>query len=189
LSPAVHIKLSTAEHIRSHHFSLSPSNLLLLPFTACCTAPTSHSMAGETDQILHVVDEPIISESKSDSRMESDVLATSSSSNMAAAKMADNTTPEMVDYWKKKMVTEANRKAYHSFGWVNGGLESSVHIVEYPIVDGTTMVCFESHRVAGLGLPPSKFLVAMMCHLWCELVHFNPNTIAALSCFTMLCEC
>jgi hypothetical protein len=55
-------------------------------------------MAGETNQILHVVDEPIISESKSDSRMESDVLATSSSSNMAAAKMADNTTPEMVDY-------------------------------------------------------------------------------------------
>jgi hypothetical protein len=28
-----------------------------------------------------------------------------------------------------------------------------------------------------------------MNYLSCELVHFNPNAIAALSCFTMLCEC
>jgi hypothetical protein len=28
-----------------------------------------------------------------------------------------------------------------------------------------------------------------MSHLGCELVHFNPNVIAALSCFMMLCEC
>jgi hypothetical protein len=27
-----------------------------------------------------------------------------------------------------------------------------------------------------------------MNYLGCELVHFNPNTIAALSCFTILCE-
>jgi hypothetical protein len=67
-------------------------------FTACCTAPTSHSIIDETDQTLRVTDEPIINESKSDSGMESDVLAASSSSNMAAAKMADKTTLEMVDY-------------------------------------------------------------------------------------------
>jgi hypothetical protein len=54
-------------------------------------------MAGETDQTLNVADEPIVNESKSDSGMESDVLVMSSS-NMAAAKMADKTTPEMVDY-------------------------------------------------------------------------------------------
>jgi hypothetical protein len=28
-----------------------------------------------------------------------------------------------------------------------------------------------------------------MHYLGCELVHFNPNAIIALSCFTMLCEC
>jgi hypothetical protein len=87
------------------------------------------------------------------------------------------------------MITKVDRQACHSFSWLNGGLESSVHTVEYPIVDGTTVVCFESHLVAGLGLPPSKFLVAVISHLGCELVHFNPSVIVALSYFTMLCVC
>jgi hypothetical protein len=43
--------------------------------------------------------------------------------------------------------------------------------------------------VAGLGLPPSKVLYAIMNFLGCELVQFNPNAIAALNCFAMLCEC
>jgi hypothetical protein len=51
------------------------------------------------------------------------------------------------------------------------------------------VVCFESHLVVGLGLPPSKFLVVIMNFLRCELVHFNLNAIATLSCFMMLCEC
>jgi hypothetical protein len=145
-------------------------------------------MAGEADQILHVTDEPVINKSKSDSEMESDVLVTSSSSNMTAAKMVDKTTPEMVDYWKKTTATEADHQAYHSFGRLNGGLESSVPTVKYPTVDGTTVVCFESHLITGLGLPPSKFLVAVMSHLGCELLHLNLNAIASLSCFMMLCE-
>jgi hypothetical protein len=61
--------------------------------------------------------------------------------------------------------------------------------MKYPTVYDTTVVCFESHLVAGLGPPHIKFLVAVMSHPGCEVVHFNPNTIAALSCFTMLCEC
>jgi hypothetical protein len=56
-------------------------------------------------------------------------------------------------------------------------------------VDGSTVVCFESHLVAGLDLPPSKILIAIINFLGCELVHLNPNAIVALSCFTMLCEC
>jgi hypothetical protein len=56
------------------------------------------------------------------------------------------------------------------------------------MVDGSIVVRFELHLIAGLSLPPSKFLVAMMKFLGCELVHLNPNVIAALSCFTMLCE-
>jgi hypothetical protein len=42
--------------------------------------------------------------------------------------------------------------------------------------------------IAGLGLPPSKFLSSIMNFLGCELLHFNPNAIAALSRFAMLCE-
>jgi hypothetical protein len=61
--------------------------------------------------------------------------------------------------------------------------------VDFLTVDDTVVVCFESHLVTRLGLTPSKFLIAVMSHLGCELVHFNPNAIVALSCFTMLCEC
>jgi hypothetical protein len=142
-------------------------------------------MASETDQILLVVDEPIVNESKSHSGMESDILMTPSSFNMVAAKMADKATHEMVDYWKKMTVIKADHKAYHSFGWLNGGLESSVPIVEYLIEDDTIVVCFESHLSVVLGPLPSKFLVAVMSHLWCELIHFNPNTIATLSCISI----
>jgi hypothetical protein len=57
------------------------------------------------------------------------------------------------------------------------------------MVHNSTVVCFESHLVAGLGLPPSKFLISIMNFLRCELIHLNPNTITALICFTILCEC
>jgi hypothetical protein len=70
-----------------------------------------------------------------------------------------------------------------------GNLISSIPEVDVPTNHGSTMICFDSHLVAGLGLPSNKFLVAIMNFLECELVHFNPNAIAALSCFTMLCEC
>jgi hypothetical protein len=86
------------------------------------------------------------------------------------------------------MITEADRKAYHSFGWLIDGLESIVPTVKCPMVDGTTVVCFESHLITGLGLPPSKFLVAVMGFLECELVHLNLNAIVTLSYFTKLCE-
>jgi hypothetical protein len=146
-------------------------------------------MAGETDHTVHVTDEPVVDENKSASRVKSDVPAVSSSSNVAIVKMANKTTPSMFDYWKKSMITEADHSAYHSAGWQCGGLESRVHEVDVPMVGGSIVVCFESHLVAGLGLPPSKFLVAIMNFLGCELVHMNPNAIVVFSCFTMLCEC
>jgi hypothetical protein len=86
-------------------------------------------------------------------------------------------------------ITEASFQAYHSTDWLTGGLESSVPEVDVPTIDGSTVVCFESHLVAGLGLLPNKFLVAIMNFLGCKLVHFNPNAIATLSCFTTPCEC
>jgi hypothetical protein len=121
--------------------------------------------------------------------MESDALATSSSTTLAAIKMTDNQIPEISDYCKKSNVPEANRQAYHDLNWLTGNLISSIPEVDIPTTHGSTVVCFESHLVAGLGLPPSKILVAIMNFLVCELVHFNPNVIVALSCFAMLCEC
>jgi hypothetical protein len=40
--------------------------------------------------------------------MESVIAAASSSSNVAAVKMAEKAIPGMVDYWKKTMVTETD---------------------------------------------------------------------------------
>jgi hypothetical protein len=146
-------------------------------------------MAGETDQTLHVAGDPIIDKNKSASMAESDVSAASSSSDMATMKMVDKTIPEMSDYWKKSMITDIDHLTYHSTGWLSGGLESLVPEVVIPMVDGSAVVCFESHLVAGLDLPPSKFLVAIMNFLGCELVYRNPNAIAALNSFAMLCKC
>jgi hypothetical protein len=188
LSPMVHIKLRATEHIKSHRFSLSTFQSFTPPFTTRCTTPTSHSMASEADQAHHVVDKLAADEGRSNSRTESDVPVTSSSATMATIKIADKTILDMSDYWKKSMITEADRKAYHSFGWLNDSLESSISEVIITTVDGSTIVYFESHLITGLDLPPSKFLVAVMNFLGCELVHLNPNSIAALSCFTMLCE-
>jgi hypothetical protein len=57
------------------------------------------------------------------------------------------------------------------------------------MVDNSIVVCFESHFIAGLGLPPSKFLVAILNFLRYELVHLHLNAITTLRCFTMLCKC
>jgi hypothetical protein len=108
---------------------------------------------------------------------------------MAAMMMANKTIPEMSGFWKKSTITEAYRLTYHSTSWLSGGLESLVPEVDVPTLDSYTVVCFDSHLVARLDLPPSKFFVAIMNFLGCELVDLKLNTIAALSYFTMLCEC
>jgi hypothetical protein len=53
----------------------------------------------------------------------------------------------------------------------------------------TNIVCFKSHLMCGLGLPPSNFLIPIMKFLGCELIHLHSNAIAALSCLSMLCKC
>jgi hypothetical protein len=95
----------------------------------------------------------------------------------------------MSDNWKKSTITDADCSTYHAASWMGVELEFNVPEVDIPTVDGSTMVYFESHLVVGPGLPPSKFLVAIMNFLGCELVHLNPNAITALSYFTMLREC
>jgi hypothetical protein len=124
-----------------------------------------------------------------DSRSESDVRVTSSSLTRGAALMADGKIPSLSDFFNKMMVMDSERQGYHDLGWLTGNLLSSIPEVDVPTVDGSFMLCFESHLIAGLGLPPGKFLVSIMNFLACSLIHFNPNALAALSSFTMLCEC
>jgi hypothetical protein len=97
--------------------------------------------------------------------------------------------PELSDFFKKTSINDGERQAYHERGWLTGNVISSVLEVHVPTIEGSIVICFESHLVAGLGLPPSKFLVTIMGYLNCELFHFNPNAISTLSTFVMLCEC
>jgi hypothetical protein len=71
---------------------------------------------------------------------------------------------------------------------LTGNLISFIPEVDVPTVEGSTVLCFESQLVAGLRLPPSKFLSSIINYLECSLVHLNPNTVSALTSFVMLCE-
>jgi hypothetical protein len=121
--------------------------------------------------------------------VESPAPVTSSSATLAATKIADRKVPEMNDFFKKTTVTEEECLAYHSFGWLTSNLISTIPKVNVTTVHISTTICFESYLITRLGLPPSKFLSFIINFLGCELVHFNPNAITALSCFAMLCEC
>jgi hypothetical protein len=186
LSPAAHIKLNATVHAKSHCFSLFAFKSLTFPFTALLhRIQSSCTMADESAQTLFVVDDTAAN-TKTFSSVESDVAAASTSSNVAIEKMAKEDVPVLTGYWKKSTVTEANRYAYHNAGWLPGGVESFIPNLEFFMVDNTNVVYFESHLIAGLGLPPSKFIISILNFLRCELIHLNPNTIATLNCFTML---
>jgi hypothetical protein len=143
-------------------------------FTVCCTAPISHSMAAETAHDLPIADAPIGDDAQSDSGAESTTPITSYSPTLAATKMADRKLPEMSDFFKKITVTMEERLAYHNFSWLTGNLISMIPEVDVLTVHDSTTIYFESYLIAGLGLPPSKFLSSIMNFLGCELVHFNP---------------
>jgi hypothetical protein len=124
-----------------------------------------------------------------ESEAKSTVMTNSSYPTRGAALIAKGKIPELTDFFKGTTVSEEELRAYHSHDWLTGNMLSSIPEVEVPTVTGSIVLCFESHLLAGLGLPPSKFLVAIMNYLACLLVHFNANVIAALSNFVMLCEC
>jgi hypothetical protein len=146
-------------------------------------------MSSETDQTSLTAGDVATIDAKMVSGAESDTAAASSSSNVATEKIAKKDVLMLTDYWKKSTVTEADHAAYHAADWLLGGVQSSISDLEFPMVDSTTVVCIKSHLIAGLDLPPRKFLVSILKFLGCELVHLNLNVITALSCFIMLCKC
>jgi hypothetical protein len=103
--------------------------------------------------------------------------------------MVESKISNLYEYWKAPTVDKTAISDFHMAGWLLGGLVCSPTTIVFPTIDHTHIVCFESHLMCGLGLPPNKFLVAILNYLAWELIHLHPNAIAALSCFCMLCEC
>jgi hypothetical protein len=79
--------------------------------------------------------------------------------------MAEGEISELIDFFKKTIVTKDDHRAYHDRGWLIGNLVSFIPEVDVPTVEGSTILCFKSQLAAGLGLPPSKFLSSIMNYL------------------------
>jgi hypothetical protein len=170
------------------------SYLLIFPTTfnlfqlLAVALPILYFMAEEPSRDPIITSSLADEDTENDSRAES-VTATTSSLTHGAALMAKGEIPKLSDFFKKTSITDGDRQAYHERGWLTGNVISSVPEVDVPTVEGSTIICFESLLITGLGLSPSKFLVIIMGYLNCELFHFNPNAISALSTFVMLREC
>jgi hypothetical protein len=164
-------------------FAYSPS-VLLFP-------SLSRSMANTS--VLHPTSPsaPSINDNDSgyNSTTESAAMVTSSSPTRGVIKMDDGEILELADFFKKTIVTEADRQAYHDLDWLFSNLISFIPEVDVPTVEDSTVLYFECQLAAGLGVPPSKFLSSVMSYLGYSLVHLNANAVSALSSFKMLCEC
>jgi hypothetical protein len=124
-----------------------------------------------------------------ESRAESTTMSNSSSPTRGVALLAKGEIPELTNFFKGTTISEEELQAYHSRGWLTGNILSSIPEVDVHTVTGSSVLYFELHLLAELGLPPSKFLAAIMNYLGYSLVHFNANAITARSSFVMLCEC
>jgi hypothetical protein len=189
LSPNAHIRLDAALHTKSHCFSLLPSNFLLFVYYLLHRAISHSIMTGRTDEISPITGDVAASSSKAMPSMESSTTSASSSCNAATQMTAKKKLPMSFEYWKMPTVIEANLAAYHATDWLPSGVLSSTIDLEFPTIDKTIVVCFESHLMAGLDLPKSKFIISILNFLMCELVHLNLNITAVLSCVSMMCEC
>jgi hypothetical protein len=130
-------------HLASSLLALVPSNLLLFPSTAHCTALALRSMDSEISHDLHIADKPANDHSMSDSEVES-APATSSTPTRAAIKMVEGKIPEFSEFFKKTTVIEEERRGYHDLGWLPGNLISMIPEVDEPTIHDSTVICFES---------------------------------------------
>jgi hypothetical protein len=177
-------------HKAGHHCTHCIPSFLTLAFSSSIAFIIHCSMA---DTTVHAPAAPVApsasaDDSGHDSMAESAAIATSSPTR-GAARMAVGEIPELTDFFKKTIVTEDDHWVYHNRGWLTGNLVSFIPEVDVPTVEVSTIICFKSQLVAGVGLPPSKFLLSIMNYLGCSLVHLNSNAVLALSNFIVLCEC
>jgi hypothetical protein len=193
------IILSSAMPIKPVPLSMShpiASRSCLLIFTATfnlfqlltTVLPILRSMSEVPSRDPIVANPPADEDTRNNSRAES-FAATASFPTRGAALMAKGEISEVSDFFKKTYVTDGECQAYHERAWLTGNAISFILEVDVLTVEGSTVICFESYLVIRLGLSPSKFLVTIMGYLNCELFHFNPNAISALSTFVILCEC
>jgi hypothetical protein len=167
------------------------TSFLDLAFSSSIAFTIYCSMANTTVRAPAALVAPLTytDDSGHDSGTESSMMAASSSPTRGAAKMAEGEILELTDFFKKTIMTEDDRQAYHNRGWLTGNLVSFIPEVDVPTVEGSTIPYFKSQLAAGLVPPPSKFLSSIMNYLECSLVHLNTNDVSALSSFVMLCEC
>jgi hypothetical protein len=124
-------------------------------------------MATKSTSNLLPANSSIDDDTRGDSGAESTVMTTSSSLTRGASMMAKGEIPEVTYFFKKISVSEEELQAYHRRGWLTGNVLSSIPEVDVPTIHDSSVLCFESHLLAGLGLPPSKFLAAIMNYLGC----------------------
>jgi hypothetical protein len=185
----MNIKLGAVVHAKSHQFSLLHLNLFAFIYCLLRLTTFLSTMSGKANQSSNVVgDIPVVS-SQSAAGMESEVASSTSSSTMANQTMPRKEIPPLYQYWKVPMVMDIDIIAYHDIGWLPGVLVCTPTTLDFPMIDRTNIVCFDSHLMCGLGLLPRKILVFVLNYIGCELVHLHPNAISALSCFSILCEC
>jgi hypothetical protein len=166
LWPAAPIKLAP---LSTSHPIISRSCLLISScyFHSCCATTALNSMATKSTSNLLPANSSIDDDTRGDSGAESTVMTTSSSLTRGASMMAKGEIPEVTYFFKKISVSEEELQAYHCRGWLTGNVLSSIPEVDVPTIHDSSILCFESHLLAGLGLPPSKFLAAIMNYLGC----------------------
>jgi hypothetical protein len=174
-------------HKAGRHCTYCIPSFLALAFSSF-TAFTIYCSMADTNVHDSVAPSASADDSGHDSGAESAAMATSSLA-CGATRMAAGEILELTDFFKKMIMTEDDRRAYHDSGWLTGNLVSFMPEVDVPTVEGSIIICFESQLAAGKELPSSKFLSSIMNYLRCPLVHLNSNAVSALSSFVILCEC
>jgi hypothetical protein len=165
-----------SQHFHLHSCKLHPT-IFFLKMSA--EADLSSNVAGEvpTGGVQSVI------------AIESEAPSSTSSSTMDGQAMVKKQILSLYEFWKALTVTDEDITNFHAAGWLPGVLLCTPTTLDFPTVNCTNIVYFESHMMCGLYLPPSKFFVSVLNYLGCELVHLHSNVIAVLNCFSMLCEC
>lgn len=107
-----------------------------------------------------------------------------------SAEDQESAVPKMYDYWKKTCLTESDLTCFSAKGYLPDNTVRYIpEIKDYPLRKDLELPVFESHLIAGLGFPPSKFFESFCLFFNLEPLHLKTNVVSALSVFVMLCEC